>query len=105
MGIEITTSKRLCHFKIEGEMTIYTAAEYARTLLDNCDTQKKVELDLEKVTEIDSSGVQLLVALKKQLDRTGDDLKLKNSSEAVQDVLRLTNLATIIDTSNGETCI
>ncbi len=97
MSIEVTITNGFCHSRIEGEMTIYTVAEHAGKLRENCDTQNGMALDLEKVTEIDSSGVQLLVALKKQLEGTESGLSLKNPSKSVQEVLMLTNLVSMFD--------
>ncbi len=93
MGIEVNTENGICHARIEGEMTIYTTGEYREALLEHCHTRQGVDLNLADVTEIDISGLQLLVALKKHLGGTEHGLRLRNPSEIVQEVLELTQLA------------
>ncbi len=92
MGIEINSEAGNCKVRIDGEMTIYTAAEYRQTLLEQCHSREGMELDLGEVNEIDTSGLQLLVALKKHLSDTESGLQLTSSSEVVQKALVLANL-------------
>ena len=49
---------------IEGEMTIYRAAELKQTLLNALNGATSLEVDLHGVTEIDSAGIQLLMLAK-----------------------------------------
>lgn len=98
MGIEVNTENGVCHARVEGEMTIYTTGEYREVLLEQCHTRQGMELDLADVTEMDISGVQLLVALKKHLDGTEHGLQMHRPSEAVQEALELTRLAETLET-------
>ena len=50
---------------IEGEMSIYRAAELKQVLLAALEQTRVLELDLSAVTELDTAGVQLLLMLKK----------------------------------------
>ena len=47
--------------RVEGDMTIYQAAELKQTLLASLATTSPLVLDLSAVSEIDTSGVQLLM--------------------------------------------
>jgi anti-sigma B factor antagonist len=92
----MTTSKKqqnasqvLC---IEGEMTIYRAAELKLTLLTAVDESTAVEVDLSKVTELDSAGIQLLMLAKQSAQARQRELRLVSHSPAVLDVLDLLNL-------------
>ena len=81
-----------CAVHIDGEMTIYTAAEQKAVLFDeieNCDT---LALELSGVDEIDSAGIQILMALKRQADQTECKLQLVNPSPSVCEVLDLFKL-------------
>jgi anti-sigma B factor antagonist len=69
---------------IEGEMTIYRAAEIKQTLLAPIVESAVVEFDLSKVTELDSAGVQLLMLAKRTAQA--------KQSPAVLDVMELLNL-------------
>lgn len=79
---------------LDGEITIYRAAELRQTLLGALQGQAGgLDIDLAAVTEIDSAGVQLLMATKRAAQAAGHALTLSNHSEAVVDVLELLNLA------------
>lgn len=79
---------------LDGELTIYRAAELRQTLLGVLEGQPDgLDIDLAAVTEIDSAGVQLLMAAKRAAQAAGHPLSLSNHSEAVVDVLELLNLA------------
>ncbi|MGB0468288.1 MAG: STAS domain-containing protein [Pontibacterium sp.] len=93
MKIEINTETGLCHAQVEGEMTIYTTEKYREMLLEQCHSRQGMDLDLANVTEMDTSGLQLLVALNKDLSKTARGLRLVNPGDAVRDVLDLTQLA------------
>ena len=77
---------------IEGEMTIYRAAELKHMLLNDIVDQQSIEVDLSKVTEIDSAGVQLLILAKKEAQARQHKLSLVSHSTAIVDVFELLNL-------------
>ncbi|RZI84615.1 MAG: anti-sigma factor antagonist [Rubrivivax sp.] len=79
--------------RIEGEMTIYRAAELKQTLLTALDGATHLELDLHDVTEIDSAGVQLLLLAKGIAQSRSCDFRLVNHSPAVLEVFELLDLA------------
>lgn len=79
---------------LEGEVTIYRAAELRELLLTELTRHPEgLEIDLASVSEIDSSGVQLLMAAKRAAQAAEQTLSLLHHSEAVVDVLELFNLA------------
>lgn len=78
-----------CAVRIEGEMTIYTAADLKPALLAPLADCRELELDLARVAEIDTAGLQLLALAKLEAARAGGDLRLINHSDAVRDVLDL----------------
>ena len=78
-----------CQITIEGEMSIYSAAEMRnelKKLLDKCDS---MEFDLSGVSELDTSGFQLLLQMKKQSNAVGKEVLLSSHSPAVLEVLEL----------------
>jgi anti-anti-sigma factor len=76
--------------RIEGELTIFRAAELKGLLLSDPAPQ---EIDLSGVTEMDSAGLQLLLAAQQAANRQGGRLRLLDQSAAVTEVLALLNLA------------
>jgi anti-anti-sigma factor len=81
------------HLAIEGEMTIYRAAELKQTLMDAVDSSTLVEVDLHGVSEIDSAGIQLLMLAKATGQATDREVRLVNHSPAVIEVFELLDLA------------
>ncbi len=76
--------------RIEGELTIFRAAELMPQLLASPAPQT---LDLSGVTEIDSAGLQLLMLAKKHARKEQRELQLVAHSAAVTEVFELLNVA------------
>jgi anti-anti-sigma factor len=79
--------------RIEGELTIYRAAELKQTLLEKVGAHPKLEIDLSGVTEVDTAGVQLLMLAKQTALTAQGEVTLVSHSPAVIDVLELLDLA------------
>ncbi|WP_431689233.1 STAS domain-containing protein [Hahella sp. NBU794] len=73
---------------LNGELTIYCAAEAKAPLLEH----KDIDIDLSQLTELDGAGLQLLILAKR--DRGA---RLVNASEAVDKVFTLTGLADMLE--------
>lgn len=94
MPIRSTTNKdgqSLLH--IDGDMTIYTAAEIKDELMAHMAQPCGREIDLSEVSEMDSAGLQILILAKREAERHGTSLRLTGHSRAVLDVLDMCNLA------------
>ena len=74
---------------VEGEMTIYRAAELNPMLLEAVRAHDAPALDLSAVSEFDSAGLQLLLATRLEAARLGKPLALTAASPAVRDVFAL----------------
>lgn len=79
--------------RIEGELTIYRAAELKATLLDAVVSHPAVEIDLSAVSEFDTAGVQLLMAAKRAAAARETTLRLVGHSTPVLDVFELLDLS------------
>ena len=77
---------------IEGELTIYTAAELKGKLVEALAAAKPIEIDLARVDEIDSAGLQVLMLAKREAARIEQPLTLVNHSHAVMECLDMCNL-------------
>ena len=93
MSIGETCQGAAACLAVEGEMTIYRAAELHPALLDAVRTQDAPALDLSAVTEFDSAGVQLLLVARREAARLGKRLVLAGASPAVRDACALLGLA------------
>ena len=81
------TLAQVAQLHLDGEMTIYRAAELRGLLLNALAGEGPLELDLADVTEMDTSGVQLLLAARKFAAAAGRDLTLAAISPEAADVL------------------
>jgi anti-sigma B factor antagonist len=79
-------------FAIEGELTIYRAAELKPALLEAAAGETPA-VDLSQVTEFDSAGLQLLLLAAREAQRRGKGLQLQAPSEAVREVLAMLDMA------------
>ena len=75
------------------DLTIYHALEQKHRLLDALGSTDELELDLMQVGDIDTAGLQLLILLKKEAQRTGKRLSIVAHSQAVRAVIDFCNLA------------
>lgn len=78
---------------VEGEMTIYRAAELKPVLLDAVRADGAAALDLAAVTEFDSAGVQLVLMARREAAALGKALTIVAASPAVRDVFAMLGLA------------
>ena len=78
---------------IVGDLNIFSAAEQRQRLLDAINSGKEVEVDLSLVSEIDSAGIQLMVAAKREAAAKNTPLRFTGHSAAVIDILELCDLA------------
>jgi anti-sigma B factor antagonist len=80
---------------LEGELTIYTAAAEKQTLQNFLETDDELELNLSKVSELDSAGLQVLILMKQEAARRRKKLSYVMHSKAVLDVLEMANMTTV----------
>ncbi|MDR3430216.1 STAS domain-containing protein [Silvimonas sp.] len=80
--------------KFEGEITIFRAAELKDTLLQALALpEPALEIDLSSVEEIDSTGIQLLLALQQEARRQDKTVICTQPSPQFLAVAQLLNLA------------
>lgn len=94
MGIEIKQKEgEVTRVEVREELTIYTVAAYWERLQPELSRGAALQLELTKVTEIDSAGVQLLLALERISQQRGGRIELIAPSTPVQEMLQLFQLA------------
>lgn len=76
-----------------GGMTIYNAAEWKASLLQALEQGETLELDLSRVEELDSAGLQVLMLAKREAAQRGKQLTIVAHSAPVQEVFDLLDLA------------
>lgn len=93
MPIRVKRRKGVRVLHIEGDMTIYTAAELKNELAKQLAAPGDMEMDLSEVGEMDTAGLQLLVLAKREAQRIGSLLSFHRHSRAVLDAINLCNMA------------
>lgn len=93
MTVQAEMQNGLCSARIAGEMNIYAAAELKERFAGLLEDSAELELNLSEVKEIDTAGVQLLLLLKREAQRTGKAVRFTAHSDVVREVIELYNLA------------
>lgn len=86
------SNKTTCKLSLVGDMTIYTAEVIHEELKSKLETFNNFELTLDKVEEIDSTGLQFLLAIKRHTEQKSGSLTLIKPSEPVTDLFELFNV-------------
>ena len=77
---------------IDGELTIYRAADLKVTVLEALRKSRVLEVDLSGVTELDTAGLQVLMLAKNCAAAEQRELRLLNHSPAVVEIVEMLNL-------------
>ena len=80
-------SEGLCNLHITEDLTIYVVNELKQALSEQLDQYTGFELSLADVEEVDSAGIQLLLALAAELKRQEKSFKLTAMSAAVEKLI------------------
>ena len=81
-----------CVLDVSADMTIYTAATNLSGIKDYYSKFSHIELNLSAVEEIDSSGVQILLALSKNAKKDGKQVVLSELSAPVTEIMDMLNI-------------
>lgn len=77
---------------LDGEMTIYRAADLKVTLLEALRKTRVLEVDLSAVTELDTAGLQVLMLAKQTAAAEQRELRLLQHSPAVVEIFEMLDL-------------
>ncbi|MET7419085.1 STAS domain-containing protein [Dactylosporangium sp. NPDC005555] len=79
--------------ELDGELTVAMAAEqHARLRAFLGEGKGAAELDLSGVTELDTAGLQILLAARREAEQLGGTLAFREPSPAVRDVFATAHL-------------
>jgi anti-sigma B factor antagonist len=79
--------KGLCKLTIDNDMTIYAIKELKNSLDKEIELYQQFDLDLSAVEEIDTAGIQFLLALKRELLSKNKELKISSVSTVVSTLM------------------
>lgn len=80
---------------VSGEVDLATAADLERALSDalTSTNASTIEVDLAQVEFMDSAGLRVLVAARKQAEDAGRTLKLRSPHDRVRRIIEITGLS------------
>lgn len=90
--LNIETRGDTCHMALQGELTIYQAADLAKELLPQLDRRESIVVDLSGVSDIDSSCAQVLMMAKRARLAHGKPFVLSEHSQPVIDAFETLGL-------------
>lgn len=93
MEIERMDDGGVTELKVAGELTIFGAADAYGFLTRALSEDRDLRINLAQVTEVDSSGVQLLLAAKRAAEMRGHGFELVAHSAAMLEVMELLQLS------------
>ncbi len=95
MTVQATKNGDVSHAMLGDELNIYTASELKEELLNLLEDAKELEIDLSKVAEMDSAGLQILIMLKREAERQDKQLHMLNHSQVVFEVFELLDVSSL----------
>jgi len=78
---------------ISGDMTIYAIADLKEAITPEITGQAIVDLNLSEVEEIDSAGIQLIMALRNHLIKANKTIQLTGTNGTVSKLLEVYGLS------------
>ncbi len=92
-----STPPREARLVIEADLTIYHAAANKAALIEALAGAEHLEVDLSKVAEIDTAGLQLLILAKREAAAAGKRVVFAGHATAVRQAIDFCNLAASFD--------
>jgi len=92
LELQVDRQPQVTLVRCQGSIVIETWAELATTLRHLIPEGKPIRVDLSEVEMLDSVGIGSLVSVWASAKKTGCDLKYRNPSKRVQDVIEITRL-------------
>lgn len=89
----IDNEKKIKVFHVEGELDVHHVKNLKSEIMDSIEsTGWTYELNMDKVAYLDSSGLGMLVYLKKEISKHSGKLRIVKLNEPVLNVFKLTKL-------------
>lgn len=90
---QIDNEKKTKVFHVDGELDVHNVKNLKAEIMDAIEsTGWTYEINMEKVNYLDSSGLGMLVYIKKEIARHNGKLRILNVNEQVLNVFKLTKL-------------
>ena len=91
------SEREVLRLALDSDLTIYTAQAAKRYLLGELAQAEAVEIDLSRVGEFDSAGLQILLLARAEALRAGKRLHFADISPAIDEVIALCRLGPLFE--------
>lgn len=103
MEIKVREVEGVVVLDIDGEIDLYNAPDIKTSIKNQMDAgKKKIIINLDSVSYIDSSGIGALISSLSHLKKTGGGLKIINVYDSVKKVFELTKLTSFFEIYDNE---
>lgn len=102
MEIKLENKDGLCTARISGEMNIYHANGLKQGVIEALASQEPLQIDLSGATELDSTGLQLLLLARREAEKSGKTFSVVNASEAAFAVIDLFSVGEYLNCATGQ---
>jgi len=99
MKINATKNGDQVKAKLQDSLDISTVSEARDNILQLLNSGKSIRFDLSSMTEIDTAGVQLVLAVRKEAVAQGKECRFVHPSPVVEEVFRALGRGWIFDES------
>ncbi|PCI27862.1 MAG: hypothetical protein COB67_07675 [SAR324 cluster bacterium] len=89
MPLTIKKENQCCTLSFQEEFTIYDVAELKQQITTEVLDQGRVEIDLSDLSELDTSGLQLLIALQQSCRRNKQGFSISKVSPRIVALMEL----------------
>lgn len=91
--LEVVQNDKLKVFTISGELDVHQATRLKSEIIEQIEMDGwKYKFDLKNLGYLDSTGLGILVSLKKQIERNQERMFIVNVKEPVLNVFKITKL-------------
>ncbi|MEK7393702.1 MAG: STAS domain-containing protein [Fibrobacterota bacterium] len=99
MKISATKNGDSVKAKLQDALDITTVSEARDNILQLLNSGGSIRFDLSSMTEIDTAGVQLILAVRKEASAMGKECRFVHPSPPIEDVFRALGRSGIFDES------
>ena len=97
MKVEILKTKKRLDVSVEGKLDANTSPELEEKLMPALDDIQTLIFDFSELSTISSAGLRVLLTAVKRMDELGGTMTVKNASEEVKKVFRLTGFLKVMN--------
>jgi len=97
MRISVAMQKNTLRVRLGESLDIASAADARSRLLQVSQSSDNLELDLSSLSDIDTAGIQILLALRQQRTRQGARTRMVHPSQPILDAFGLLGLQHVFD--------